>query len=135
MPRLLSLLVLALSVGLNSTHAQSSSGDARMIGTWSGTYAGDGSGKYTMVFSRDAATKITGTVEVLADAGGYKATLKSIGVDGTTVKMAYDEPDNSAIEVQLEATLDGNSMTGTWKSVDTGAKSVVASGTFTGSKQ
>jgi hypothetical protein len=36
--------------------------------------------------------------------------------------MAYDEPGNSGIEVQLEATVDGGSLTGTWKSVDTGAK-------------
>src|SRR5262245_49156370 len=137
MSRLLSMLALALTVGLNTTHAQgSSSGEARLVGSWSGTYAGDGSGKYTMAFSRDAAKKVTGTLEASPDSGsGYTATFKSIGVDGATVKMAYDEPDNSAMEIQLEAKIEGDSMTGTWKSVDTGAKSVVASGTFTGSKR
>jgi hypothetical protein len=136
MRRLLSMLVLVLTVGLNSVHAQSSSSaDDRLIGTWSGTYAGDGTGKFTMAFSRDAAKRITGTVDASPDSGsGYTATFKSIVVDGASVKMAYDEPDNSAMEIQLEATLDGDSMTGTWKSLDTGAKSVVASGTFTGSK-
>ena len=137
MSRLLSILVLALTVGLTSIHAQgSSSAEARLVGAWAGTYAGDGSGKYTMTFSRDAAKKISGTVEASPDAGsGYTATFKSIVVDGATVKMAYDEPDNSAMEIQLEANVDGDSMTGSWKSVDTGAKSVVASGTFTGSKR
>jgi len=137
MPRLLTLLLLALTVGVSSSHAQNSSSDAdRLIGTWSGSYAGDGTGKYTMVLSRDADKKIGGTVETMADGGGsYTATFKSIVVDGASVKMAYDEPGNSGIEVQLEATVDGGSLTGTWKSVDTGAKTVVASGTFTGSKR
>jgi hypothetical protein len=137
MRRLFPLLVLALIVGVNSAQAQSSSsaGD-QVVGTWSGTYSGDGSGKYTMVFSRDAERKIGGTVEATADAGNsYTATFKSVVVDGKTVKMAYDDPENATNEVQLEATVDGSSMTGTWKSVDTGAKSVVASGTFTGSKR
>jgi hypothetical protein len=111
MPRLLTLLLLALTVGVSSSHAQNSSSDAdRLIGTWSGSYAGDGAGSYT-------------------------ATFKSIVVDSASVKMAYDEPGNSGIEVQLEAIVDGSSLTGTWKSVDTGAKTVVASGTFTGSKR
>jgi hypothetical protein len=136
MPRMLTLAALVLTFGVNFSHAQSSSSaDDRVIGTWSGTYAGDGSGKFTMVFSRDAAKKITCTVEVQAEAGGYTATFKSIVVDGASVRMAYDDPDNSAVEVQVDATLNGNSLTGTWKSVDTGAKSVVASGTLTGSKQ
>ena len=135
MSRSLSLLAIALTVGLSALHAQSSpSGD--VVGTWSGTYSGDASGKYTMVFSRDADRKIGGTVEATADAGNsFTATFKSVVVDGKTVKMAYDDPESATVEVQLEATVDGSSMTGTWKSVDTGAKSVVASGTFTGSKR
>ena len=89
-----------------------------------------------MVFSRDAAGEFGGTVEATADAGNsYTATFKSVVVDGKTVKMAYDYLENAAMEVQLEATVDGTSMTGTWKSVDTGTKSVGASGTFTGSKR
>jgi len=137
MPRILSLLAVILIVSLNSLHAQSSSAaDDQVIGSWSGTYSGDASGKYTMVFSRDAARKIGGTVEATADAGnGYTARFKSVVVDGKTIKMAYDDPENAAMEVQLEGTIDGNSMSGSWKAVDTGAKSVGASGTFTGSKR
>ena len=137
MSRFVSLLVLALAAASGSIHAQtaSSNGDG-LIGTWTGTYSGDASGKYTMVFSRDAAKQIAGTVEAMADAGnGYKAAFKSVVLDGKTIKMAYDDPENATMEVQLEGTVDGNSMTGTWKSVDTGAKSVVASGTFTGSER
>ena len=137
MSRFVSLFALVLTVSLSPLHAQSSSSAAdQVIGTWSGTYSGDASGKYTMVFSADAAKKIGGSVEATADAGnGYTATFKSIVVDGKTVKMAYDDPENAAMEVQLEATVDGNSMTGTWKSVDTGAKSVAATGAFSGSKR
>lgn len=137
MPRFLSLLVLGVTLSLSAAHAQSSSsaGD-RLIGTWSGTYSGEASGKFTMVFALDAAKKIGGTVQATADAGnGYTATFKSVIVDGTSVKMAYDDPESAGAEVQLEATLDGATMTGTWKSIDTGAKSVIASGTFTGAKR
>jgi len=135
MSRFILPLAIVLTVGLSAPYAQSSSsGD--VAGTWSGTYSGDGSGKYTMVLSRDAAGKIGGTVEATADAGNsYTATFKSVVVAGKTVKMAYDDPENATNEVQLEATMDGNSMTGTWKSVDTVAKSVVATGTFTGAKR
>lgn len=134
MPRLLPLLVLAVTVTAGASHAQGSSPAADIAGTWSGTYAGDGSGKYTMVISREAG-KLTGTVDTVADgAGEYKATFKSIVVDGKAVKMAYDEPDNPTLEVSLEATVDGASMTGTWKSTNTDTKNVVASGTFTGSR-
>jgi hypothetical protein len=137
MSRFVSLLVLALTVGSSAVHAHSAtSNDDGLIGTWSGTYGGDGSGKYTMVFSRDAAKNIGGTVDTVPDGGnGYSATFTSVVVDGATVKMAYDAPDNSAQEIQLEATVNGDSLTGTWKTIDTGAKSVVASGTFTGSRR
>src|SRR6185369_15557951 len=108
MSRFVSLLAIVLTVGLSPLHAQSaSSGD--VVGTWSGTYSGDASGKYTMVFSRDAAGKLAGTVEATADAGnGYTPTFKSIVVDGKTVKMAYDDPESATVEVQLEATVDGD---------------------------
>ena len=135
MRRMLSLFVLALTVAVSGLQAQSSSSTAdQLIGTWSGTYAGDGSGKYTMVLSREAG-KLGGTVDTVADgAGGYKATFKSIVVDGKTAKMAYDEPDNPNLEISLEATVDGASMTGTWKTTNIDTKNVLASGTFTGSK-
>lgn len=133
MPRMLPLLALTVTVAVSATQAQSSSA-ADVAGTWSGTYSGDGSGKYTMVISRETGT-LTGTVDTVADgAGEYKATFKSIVVDGKTVKMAYDEPDNPTLEVSLEAAVDGASMTGTWKTTNTDTKTVLASGTFTGTR-
>jgi hypothetical protein len=138
MPRFLPLLILALTVGLTSAHAQSSSAaEARVIGTWSGTYGGDASGKFTMVFSRDAAKKLTGTVEVVPETGtGYTATFKSVAVDGNTVNWAYDEPDNDNLEIQLQATVDGDSLAGgAWKTVNLGTHNVLASGTFTGARR
>jgi hypothetical protein len=69
MPRILMLFLFALTVGVSSSHAQNSSSDTdRLIGTWSGSYAGDGTGKYTMVLSRDADKKIGGTVETMRTA-------------------------------------------------------------------
>ena len=47
--------------------------------------------------------------------------------------MAYDSPDDGGV-VTLDATLDGATLKGTWKSVD-GSGNVVASGGFTSAKQ
>ena len=60
-------------------------------------------------------------------------TFKSIVVDGSKVTLAYDSPGDGGA-VTLDATLDGTTLKGTWKSVD-GSGTVVAGGTFTSAKQ
>jgi hypothetical protein len=105
-----------------------------IVGSWAGTYDGDGTGKFTMSISRDAANQLGGTLEATPDGGGvFTVTFKSIVVDGTKVTMAYDSPGDGSV-VTLDATLDGTTLKGTWKSVD-GSGAVVASGGFTSSKQ
>jgi hypothetical protein len=105
-----------------------------IVGSWAGTYDGDGTGKFTMSISRDAANQLGGTLQATSDDGGnFTVTFKSIVVDGSKVAMAYDSPGDGAV-VTLDATLDGTTLEGTWKSVD-GSSNVVASGGFTSSKQ
>ncbi len=71
-----------------------------------------------MSISRDAAKQLGGTLEATPDEGGdFTATFKSIVVDGSKVTMAYDSPDDGGV-VTLDATLDGATLKGTWKSVD-----------------
>ena len=105
-----------------------------IVGRWAGTYDGDGTGKFTMSISRDAAKQLGGTLQAMSDDGGnFTVTFKSIVVDGSKVTMAYDSPGDGAV-VTLDATLDGTTLKGTWKSVD-GSGNVVASGGFTSAKQ
>ena len=47
--------------------------------------------------------------------------------------MAYDSPGDGSV-VTLDATLDGTTLKGSWKSVD-GSGTVVAGGAFTSAKQ
>ena len=105
-----------------------------IVGSWAGTYDGDDTGKFTMSISRDAANQLGGTLEATPDGGGvFTATFKSIVVDGSKVTMAYDSPGDGSV-VTLDATLDGTTLKGSWKSVD-GSGTVVAGGTFTSAKQ
>ena len=126
-------VALISAVTLPSAQAPAASTDP-IVGSWAGTYDGDGTGKFTMSISRDAANQLGGTLEATPDGGGvFKVTFKSIVVDGSKVTLAYDSPGDGGV-VTLDATLDGTTLKGTWKSVD-GSGTVVASGGFTSSKQ
>jgi hypothetical protein len=135
MRRLLPLILLALVVAVASPLAQGgAAAENHAIGVWSGTYAGDGSGKYTMTIARDAAKKLGGSLTNTNENGeSFTSTFKTVTVDGPKLVITYDAPGGEGGEVQVEATLDKESLTGSWKVVDT-AKNVVQSGTFTGTK-
>jgi hypothetical protein len=135
MRRLLPLILLALVVSFVRPHAQTATAaDDRVIGTWSGSYAGDGSGTYTMTIARDAAKKLGGSLTNKNEGGeSFTATFSTVVVDGPKLSIAYPTPGGEAGEVQLEATIDKTALTGAWKVVD-GAKNVVQTGTFTGTK-
>jgi hypothetical protein len=135
MRHLMLVFVVALSsaIALPSAQGTTASKDP-IVGNWAGTYDGDGAGKFTMSISRDAAKQLGGTLQATSDDGGnFTATFKSIVVDGSKVAMAYDSPGDGAV-VTLDATLDGTTLKGTWKSVDSSGN-VVATGGFTSAKQ
>jgi hypothetical protein len=133
MRRLLPLILLALVVFVASPLAQSAA-EKNVIGTWTGTYAGDGAGKYTMTIAQDAAKKLGGTLTNTSESGeSFTSTFKTVVVEGPKLSITYPAPGDEPGEVQVEATIDKGSLTGAWKVVNT-AKTVVQSGTFTGTK-
>jgi hypothetical protein len=108
----------------------------KVIGTWSGTWDGASTGKYTMSIARDDAKNLSGTIQTVPDeGGGYTATFKSVVVDGDTVRISYDSPAGDATEIQLVATTDEANIKGSWKAVDPSSNTVSASGNFIGSKK
>jgi hypothetical protein len=133
MRRLVPLILLALVVSVASPRAQSAAENG-VIGKWSGTYTGDGNGKYTMTIERDAAKKLGGTLSSTnAEGESSTSTFKTVTVKGPKLSITYDTPGDDASEVQLEATIEKGALTGVWKVVDS-AKNVSQSGTFTGTK-
>jgi hypothetical protein len=130
------IAVLALLSAVVSTAAQGSSARAEqdLIGKWSGSFTGEGtSGKWSMAVSRDAAKKLTGTLQAMPDGGdGFTVPFKSITVKGKEVALVYDQPGGEG-EVHLDATIEGKGLKGTWQSMDA-AKKPVQRGNFEGTK-
>ena len=129
------LLVLTLALATPIAAApQSPAAEDRLIGAWAGTYDGESMGQYTMSFARDGSGPVKGTLEVMPDGGtGYSVPFKSIVVKEASVTLAYDSPEAQGVEVQLDGTLEGASLAGTWKVTEAGA--TVSTGTFAGTKK
>jgi hypothetical protein len=126
------LVCSAVAIGAVSSKAA----EDKVIGTWTGTWDGASTGKYTMSIALDEAKHLGGTIQTVPDdGGGYTATFKSVVVDGDTVTISYDSPGGDPTEIQLEATTDGANIRGSWKAVDRSSKTVSASGNFIGSKK
>lgn len=129
------LVVLAFVVAGAAVPAgwQAAAEDA-LVGTWTGPYDGSGVGKYSMSITRDDTKQLVGTLEVSpSEGGGFSVAFKSIVVTGSAAVLKYDDPGGGS-EVQIDVTLDGKSLKGTWKATETGSNTVVSEGTLTGTK-
>ena len=60
----------------------------------------------------------------------YKATLKTLSIEGKTLAATYDFPPDDSLEIVLAATIDGGTAKGTW-SARQKAGGELASGTWT----
>ena len=128
------VLVLISAVALPLAQGTGASKDP-VVGSWAGTYDGEGTGKFTMAIARDASKTLGGTLQVMPDeGGGYTAAFTSIVVTGNAVVLTYTSPDDGG-QVQLDGTLEGTTLKGSWKAFEPGSTSVVAGGGFTSSKQ
>ena len=104
-----------------------------IVGTWSGPFDGDSAGTYSMTIAADQSNKLGGTIEVRFEAGGYHASFKSIVAEGAATTLKYDTEEGG--EVQIDVTIDGASLKGTWKVSDAGSTTAVSTGTMTGTKK
>ena len=84
----LAVLVLFSAVALAAAQSSSARAEQALIGKWAGSFDGEATGKWSMAISRDAAKKLTGTLELSPDDGdGYSVPFKSIVVAGKQVTL------------------------------------------------
>jgi hypothetical protein len=125
-------LVALLAVSLPAFPAAQSKSPA-IVGTWSGPYEGDSTGTYSMTITQGESKALGGTLEATsADGGSFTANFKSVVTSGATATLKYDL--SSGEEVQIDVTIDGTSLTGTWKAVEPGTATPTATGTLTGTR-
>lgn len=106
------------------------------FGDWSGTWEGGGSGgggfELTLEKGKDGAP--TGRVSVTGEPT-YKATLKTVAIEGQKLTATYDFPADDSIEIALAATFDGDSVKGTWTARGKNGGSDMVSGGWTCKKK
>ena len=133
MTRRLAIWALVVLVGgLAPVHAQRG-GDAApkaesYVGTWTGTWDGAGSGGgFELTLEQPKEGAMIGKVSITGEPP-YKATFRTLTIDGTKITAKYDFPPDESAEVTLAGTFDGNKATGTWSLAAKGSSDAVASG-------
>jgi hypothetical protein len=134
MRRRICISVAVLLIGAVSAAAQqrgndgASSGD--LSGVWSGTWeGGGGAGGFELTLEKGKDGALGGRVSVTGEPT-YKATLKTLTIEGKTLSATYDFPPDDSLEVVLAATIDGGTAKGTW-SARQKSGGELASGTWT----
>jgi len=108
----LSLFLLCVAaVGAQQRGESESSGD--VLGTWSGTWDGAGTGGFELTLEKGEDGKLKGRVSLTGEPT-YKATLRTVSVDGNKMSAEYDFPPDPQIDVILVITFNGKKADGTW---------------------
>jgi hypothetical protein len=127
--RRLTLLVCAVLLAVAVPRAQ-----GEHVGLWVGTWEGaGGNGGFELTLEKGKESGLAGSVSVTGEPT-YKATLRTVAIDGKKMTAAYDFPPDDSIEVVLDATVDGSTLKGAWVARQKGG-SEVASGTWTVTKK
>ena len=106
------------------------SADEKVIGTWAGTWEGaGGSGNLEVTLQKPKDGALGGMVSVLGEPA-YKATFKTLSLDGGKMTATYDYPIEPNVEVVLAATFQEKECTGTWSAREKGSNNEVATGTW-----
>ena len=102
-----------------------------MSGVWTGTWEGGGagSGGFELTLEKGKDGALGGRVSVTGEPT-YKATLKTLSIEGKALAATYDFPPDESMEIVLAATIDGGTAKGTWSARQKGGGEI-ASGTWT----
>ena len=108
----LSLLVVTVAaIGAQQPGESGASND--VLGTWSGTWDGAGSGGFELTLEKGDDGKLKGNVSVTGEPT-YKAILRTVSLDGNKMSAEYDFTPDPQLEVILKTTFDGKKASGTW---------------------
>ena len=135
MRRRICMSVAALLIGAVCASAAQRGADASpadVSGVWTGTWedgGGSGSGGFELTLEKGKDGALGGRVSVTGEPT-YKATLKTLLIEGKALKATYDFPPDDSLEVVLAATIDGGTAKGTWSARQKGGGEL-ASGTWT----
>ena len=129
----LSLLML-VSAGADARHRVTEpSSQTELTGTWIGTWEGAGTGGFELTLEKGKDGNLAGQVSVTGEPT-YKATLKTLKIEGQKMNASYDFPPDESAEVTLTAIFDGNTAKGTWVVTQKGGGEL-ASGTWAVAKK
>ena len=130
----LCLLVLAALNAGAPVRAEGAQADSAG-GTWTGTWQGDGSsGGFELTLEKTPEGRLGGRVSVTGEPA-YKAELKTAALDGKKLTATYDFPPEPSVEVSIAATIDGDTLKGTWVVREKASANEVAQGTFAVAKK
>ena len=94
---------------------------------------GAGTGGFDLTLEKGKDDKLAGKVSVTGEPT-YKATLKTLKIEGQKMNASYDFPPDESADVTLTAIFDGNTAKGTWVVTQKGGGEL-ASGTWTVAKK
>jgi hypothetical protein len=123
------LLMAVICTGAAQRGADASPAD--LSGVWTGTWegGGTGSGGFELTLEKGKDGALGGRVSVTGEPT-YKATLKTLSIEGKALSATYDFPPDESMEVVLAATIEGGTAKGTWSARQKGGGEL-ASGTWT----
>jgi hypothetical protein len=131
----ISVAVLLIGAVCTGAAQRGEGANVDVSGVWTGTWEGgdSGSGGFELTLEQGKDGALGGSVSVTGEPT-YKATLKTLSVEGKKLSATYDFPPDDALEVVLAATIEGKTAKGTWSARQKGGAEL-ANGTWTVSRK
>jgi hypothetical protein len=131
----LTLWLCVLILGVTVAAVQQTTDTPDRTGTWSGTWEGAGStGGFELTLEKPKDGALAGRVSVTGEPT-YKATLKTVTVEGNKLNASYDFPAAEGAEVVLAGTFEGNACKGTWVVREKSSGNAAVDGTWSVAKK
>jgi hypothetical protein len=110
-------------------------GEKNLVGAWSGSWSGGGSGTFELTVTKAADGKLGGSITPKPEGGeSYTATIKSVTMADGKYTLKLSDPNDEA-EITLEATVDGSALKGTYSVRVKADGNEVDRGTITATKK